>query len=570
MKTFHKIIIGAVGLAGTLSSCSDYLEVEPRNLVILEQFWNEKTDVDNCVAGCYEGLQSFDCMARMIAWGEFRSDNVVAAQKAKDDDLHMYRLLTENIDPSNVYTNWSSLYTVINRCNTVMLYAPDVQKKDPSFSESDLKAIIGEVTAIRDLCYFYLIRTFRDVPYITEAYTDDDQPMDIGSTPFNEILDKLINDLETVKGDVVTTYPTQIGAVNLYQYGRITKTAIWAMLCDMYLWKQDYTKCIEYADTIIGTKRKQAQEAQGIIYNNMTKYFDNYPLINNYISTNDLGYPYFGNAYRQTFGSFVSDEILFELYFTQNDNQLANGAVSTYYGNPDNGWYFRVSPSTYVASDVSNKTYKLFVNDKDARNYENMLSSSQIAKYVLHTHQTQVPTTGSPTSFGLGSWSKDKNHSSWILYRLTDIMLMKAEALTKQATSDTDPKLTEAYEIARVINKRSLLINPDNITPTSTYLLKMPTTDQKNAVENLVFQERQRELMFEGKRWYDLVRRSMRDGNTNYLTQQMANKGLQNSAVVNSRLQKMEAMFLPCNLEECKVNKNLWKNPSYTFDTSVK
>jgi hypothetical protein len=62
----------------------------------------------------------------------------------------------------------------------------------------------------------------------------------------------------------------------------------------------------------------------------------------------------------------------------------------------------------------------------------------------------------------------------------------------------------------------------------------------------------------------------MRDGNTNYLTQQMANKGLQNSAVVNSRLQKMEAMFLPCNLEEVKVNKNLWKNPSYTFDTSVK
>ena len=64
-----------------------------------------------------------------------------------------------------------------------------------NFSESELKADIAEVTALRSLCYFYLIRTFRDVPYSTEAFTDDDQKMDLPATNFNIIrqLEKLGN-----------------------------------------------------------------------------------------------------------------------------------------------------------------------------------------------------------------------------------------------------------------------------------------------------------------------------------------------------------------------------------------
>ena len=34
---------------------------------------------------------------------------------------------------------------------------------------------------------------------------------------------------------------------------------------------------------------------------------------------------------------------------------------------------------------------------------------------------------------------------------------------------------------------------------------------------DLVFDERRREFLFEGKRWFDLVRHTRRDGNTDYL-----------------------------------------------------
>ena len=539
-------------------SCSDFLDIEPRNLVILEQFWNEKTDVDNTVAGCYEALQSTGAVARMMAWGEFRSDNVIVGEKAEQDDLHMYKFLNANIDPSNVYTDWSPFYTVINRCNTVILYAPEVQKKDPSFSESDLRATIAEVSALRDLCYFYLIRTFKNVPYTVKAYTDDNQEMQLPAMNFDEVLNLLIEDLENVKSDAVRRYPND-GDKRFYQTGRITREAIYAMLCEMYLWKQDYQKCVDYADLIIEAKKEKAKEEEGQLYADMSKYFNGYPLIHDWTSQTD----YYGNAYTEIFGNGNSDESIFELTYMRNDNMLANGAVNAYYGYIDGSPYIRVSPSQFIGFDVENNLYKVF-SKNDARSNESMMSSKMIRKYVASGYTFKVnPSNGKVESEIIGLHAKDKNHSNWIIYRLTDVMLMKAEALVQLAEGDDDEKLQEAFELVQVVNKRSIMKDPERIS--NSDLLSFPGT--KADMENLVMKERQRELIFEGKRWYDLVRRSMRDGNNEYLSQQVDNKGLQNSAIVTGNLQAtFDAIFLPCYLEEWKVNKNLWLNPAYTYE----
>jgi len=540
-------------------SCSDFLDIEPRNLVILEQFWNEKTDVDNTVAGCYEGLQSTAALTRMMAWGEFRSDNIIVGSRAEADDLHMYKFIQANIDPSNVYTDWSPLYTVINRCNTVIHYAPTVQQKDPSFSESDLRATIAEVSALRDLCYFYLIRTFKNVPYTTQAYTDDNQEMKLPALDFEVVLDSLINDLENVKNDAVRRYPTD-GNKRYYQTGRITRDAIYAMLCEMYLWKQDYQKCIDYADLIIESKREKAKEDEGQLYADMSKYFNDYPLIRNWLTTTS-----FSNAFNEIFGEGNSSESILELTYMKNDNMLANGAVNTYYGYQDGSWYYRVIASQYLTSDVENNLFKVFRNKYDCRYYDFMFGASHIKKYVVQMSDVELDNSGKISFAYAGLYSKDKNHSNWIIYRLTDIMLLKAEALVQLAASDDDEKLQEAFEIVQVVNKRSLLKDPDRIS--SSDLLTFPAANSKTNMEEMVMMERQRELLFEGKRWFDLVRRSMRDGNNEYMSQQVANKGLQNSAIVTGNLQAtFDAIFLPCYLEEWKVNENLWQNPAYTYE----
>ena len=117
----------------------------------------------------------------------------------------------------------------------------------------------------------------------------------------------------------------------------------------------------------------------------------------------------------------------------------------------------------------------------------------------------------------------------------------------------------------QVVNRRSIMKDPDKITAND--LLKFPADNTKSNMEEMVIDERQRELLFEGKRWFDLVRRSMRDGNNTYLSQQVANKGLKNASIVQGNLESIfESIFLPCYLEEWKVNKNLWKNPAYTYE----
>ena len=176
-------VIAPMG-AGMLAGCSDFLDVEPQNVITLEQFWNEETDVKNIIAGCYSGMASYGMISRMMIWGEFRSENVIN-NGSITKDVNLERILKENIMANNGYTNWQEFYNIINRCNTVMEYAPGVAEKDPSYTQSELKADIAEVTAIRALCYFYLIRTFRDVPYSEEAFLDDSQQLALPATPFD-------------------------------------------------------------------------------------------------------------------------------------------------------------------------------------------------------------------------------------------------------------------------------------------------------------------------------------------------------------------------------------------------
>jgi hypothetical protein len=69
--------------------------------------------------------------------------------------------------------------------------------------------------------------------------------------------------------------------------------------------------------------------------------------------------------------------------------------------------------------------------------------------------------------------------------------------------------------------------------------------------------------MFEGKRYYDLVRCSMRDGNTQRLSQAMARRDITNGEFVQNFFKKVDAIFWPINNDELKVNKNLRQNPSF-------
>lgn len=565
MKKILYHIVCVAGLVGGLTSCADYLEVEPQTEILEENFWNEKADVDNIVAGCYQAMQGDAILKRMMIWGEFRSENVSpGSSNISNEDRNLEEILKENIKATNPYTFWGDFYNVINRCNLVIARAPQVAANDPSYSQSELKATIAEVTALRSLCYFYLIRAFRDVPYNNEVYVEDTQVMTLPAMPFNEVLDNLIADLEEIKGDAVKTYPKNKAN---YQTGRITQDAINAMLCEMYLWKQDYATCVHYADLVIESKKEREeerkQESSGM--NVITEdFYNGFPLISNYTGTSTTP---FGNAYESIFGEGDSKETIFELAFVKgNDNMPSNGAVNTFYGNLKVGMGY-VRPSNLITNDVEASAFKIFYKN-DCRAYE-ALDGEQIGKYVYSNIGTLVSSSGNAEGFLLtGMYPDGKNKSNWIIYRLTDIMLMKAEALVQMAavTDGSNAEVnaankelfTEAFILVNAINKRSLLQRPLKDT-----LVMSSYINSRSLMEELVLRERQCELMFEGKRWFDLVRRSQRDGNTTKLSSTATQKFSSTASLIRSKLEKMDAIYWPINRDELKVNPNLKQNPAY-------
>ena len=570
-------LLGLLGLIGlTQISCSDFLEIKPQNEIIMEQFWTEKADVEGIIAGCYSGLQSSNVVKRMMVWGEFRSENIGIGQNINNDG-ELEKVLKENIDAKNAYTKWEDFYSIINRCNTVLKYAPEVAAKDPAYTQSELSAHIAEVTALRSLCYFYLIRAFRDVPYSSVAFTDDDMKMDLPATKFDDVLDSLIVSLEGVKSMAVKRYPI---TERLYQTGRITQDAIHAMLCELYLWKQDYDNCIRYADLVIDAKKAIAEENRTenqrsgtISTNNTEERFNGFPLLSDNSGTN-----YYGEAYSMLFGSDsysrqYDQEIIFQLVFDDDprgNSMIANGAVNDFYGNVDNKIGL-VAPSDFLLDDIAKSNSRNIFADKnkyvDARMYENCNSNQKsINKFVTRTVDIDATTTSNVKVTYGSAYTGGQNSSNWIIYRLTDIMLMKAEALTMklregvdQATLDyNEPLLDQAFSLINAVNKRSVC------ETTLSDTLVRGDYQTKNLMTTLVYQERQRELMFEGKRWFDLVRISRREGSTQTLAAAALRKVTTGSTLIANKLVKMDAIYWPYNYEELKVNLNLVQNPAFS------
>jgi hypothetical protein len=591
METTYMKKVKALALAALLpmcAACSDFLEVEPQNIIPADEFWNEEGDVESVIAGCYAEMETYSFLSRAMIWGEFRSENIVAynSNEEIEEDVNLQRILTENITADNGYTSWTTFYNIINRCNILLENAPKVAESDPSYTKSELKAHLAEATAIRSLCYFYLIRTFRDVPYSEEPFIDDDQTLDLPATPFETILQNLIASLENVKEDAVTRFQASSNSSYDYNKNRMTKWFIYSLLSELYLWQNDYDNCIRYADLVINRKIEEAKELDDT---EDYSAFNNFPLIKTRYSQ---FLPVFGNAYSEIFVEGNSQESIFELCFTKTGNatsSLSNGPVSSFYGNADRAPY--VKASDYVSKDVTASDRQVFASVYDGRAYENLRFSGSgdplsINKYTTRTELElgdpastnyfyNTTDAGSAFSWGLPTWGSQYttagaaanygsyNKSNFIIYRLTDIMLLKAEALSQkmsgaeEMTAADSSYLEQAFVLVSAVNKRSLYVTNYKDT------LVMNNFASKSLITNLVYDERERELMFEGKRFFDLVRRSRRDGNTNYLRTKVPNKSASSATIIQNSFTKMDRIYWPYNLEELKVNKNLVQNSAF-------
>lgn len=543
----------------TLSGCSDYLDVLPLNEVVLENYWTKKDDVTSVLNGCYESLTSEGSLERMGIWGELRSENLV--QGGNLDNKYV-EILKENILPTNDLTKWEDFYRTINRCNILLNYADGVQKLDPNYTEAQMRANKAEATFIRDLCYFYLIRTFRDVPMVFEPSIDDTQEYKVPATPMMKALEMLSDDLEKVKDDAVLRYVDDSEMTNskasILAYencAKVTRVAIYTLLADIYLWRGEYDKAISCCDYVINFKKNQYRERVARIgqMNDMFL-FNGIPMIRESIANSKTC----GNAYTEIFdrasGGF-SFESIFELGYKE--GSVKNNYIYNFYlGRNSIGGF--AAPEDYY-QNVTSGTNDYFAKN-DCRVYENIIEDGGkyiIGKYTNYSVKLENDNVTDFKSLKYDPVQISDNYHNWIIYRLSDVMLIKAEACIMK----NDPDFQTAFSLINSINKRARNYT-ENVKSDS--LAFSAYSSSKEEMEKLLLLERKREFMFEGKRWFDLVRKSLRDGNTNYLANEATKKQKENAVAIKIQFADINTIFWPYNRDELKKNTLIKQNSAYS------
>jgi hypothetical protein len=74
--------------------------------------------------------------------------------------------------------------------------------------------------------------------------------------------------------------------------------------------------------------------------------------------------------------------------------------------------------------------------------------------------------------------------------------------------------------------------------------------------------------MFEGKRWFDLVRKARREG-TNGSMLDLAKRKYNKPEAVKSKWIKPDMLYLPIHEDELKVNPKLVQNPEYETEKTI-
>ncbi len=535
-----QIVLMSSVMALSFNSCGDWLEILPEGETLLEDYWQNASDVQGVVASCYRSMLEPACIARMILWGEVRSDNINPGSKVTTDQKY---LLEANILPTNVYCDWSTLYTVINYCNTVLHFAPQVQDVDKNYSPRQMNAHRAEAQAIRALCYFYLVRAFRDVPFNTEPTIDDDKEFDLPATPGSIILDYMIADLKEAKQNAQSSY-TGSNAL-AHNKGRFNRQSIRALLADIYLWKGMYKECLDECNEFLDYNASLSRTSRNSGYSLVDPDF----------------------FFDEVFSRGNSSESIFELQF-ESGTELSNSSISSFYGNSKDAGQLSASASAI-------RSWAFPMEDDDIRS--NLFIGS--VRDELYNEITKY-SCSSCIDNGLGGYTfsyRTKSDCNWIVYRLSDIYLIRAEALVELAkgkeTQDVQVWEKLLRESISMVNKTWFRSHPTNRLSDT---LSFDEYGSYYSVRDLVFMERQREFLFEGKRWFDLVRKAEHDNDPTSVWETVDHKydsRFYNTTenLMKSKYSSMDALYLPVSEDEILANDSIQQNPFYrTNETSSK
>ena len=494
--SFITLIINVV----LLSSCEDFFTPNPTTGVQEEDFGHNREDLNAGALGIYAALS--EEVHKFLLWGSARADLVTVGEEGKD--TYVTEFVNNSVTDLNPYTNYAGLYKAIARCNQQLENVAKVAKIDFSLNDDDVNAYYGEVYYLRALCYFYLVRTFKECPLILDNLSEDIthitpegdtihlKTLDLTAEELRQIalkpaaeqeLWKQINsDLKKAMGMLrMDFFWNGVNISDNERFGRANLPMAYALACDLALWMKEYLKASTFADLVI---RNTAYSVTG--------------------STT------WGNTFTQSISKgHVVTLLGYNFSQSHNTNKLQE------FTSP-----YKADGGAYLLKPVRDIVNTLFMDDRDIRinyTYKRINRQDIIWKYIGLDDKEAM---------------RDPYESiaSWHIYRTADIYLLKGFSENRQGNS-----------IGAIINLNSVRKNRG----LAEYKEDEIDLSMEN-IENLLLEERARELAFEGKRWYDLLLVSKVFGRTDLLPSIVSKKYPKEKIdAMYTHLQNQDNWYLP-------------------------
>lgn len=467
-----------VGMLAMFASCHKILNQEPKNSTYDNVYWHSVSDCNSALSGAYSLLRSSltyknncyymygDAVAQAYFTIQYNGDGLEPIQGGD---------FTGNYNVTSL-GNWSRFYVTVAMCNTIIHKVPAISDDLLAAGTTDPQTfknkIVGQALFIRAYTYFMLTRVWGDVPVDTSYYENPINAPQLARSPKKDVMQLVESDCHEAMNLLKWSYDdADEKAVTA------NKGSVYALLADLYLWRA--TMLDVSTDVPIASDVQKADTTLDAILNS-----------GQYSFTDTASYT------KMFIGH--STESIFEINMSESDKEGSSAAIGLDF-----------LPTQYLATASSNprcyvvKNYLAdhfgfggnWVWDEGAGQWVWMpdYDSTDVRFRDIFTNVTQdhpVCLKYSNVVYRSANNTSPYLSNNMILYRLSDIQLLKAE------TSIYKGDLATAIRIINDMRDRRGS-NPDN---------RVDASASKSDVLYEYMLERGKELYLEGHIFWDLLR----------------------------------------------------------------
>jgi len=445
-----------------VSSCEKELDLSAPSELTASGFWDTEEGAMTAHTGMYANLRSQ--AGNLWLLGEIRSD--VWGGRTFESASNV-SLIESNITASTApFGGWAGLYTNIHRINDFLANVPAID----FVSETTKNHIMGQAYGLRALYYYTLLKTWGDVPIILEPLTTvDPTALSRGRSSQNEVMALIKSDLEASLNAFGTDG-------SFFQNSRIfwSKAATLALKGDVYIWSGNV---LGGGTADFNAAKSALQEIAGLGVSLESNFSDLWGPANEGNSEFIFAIQYKRDEASNIFNSMTGRST--EIHPQYDDKGVPmNGFViggANRYGQ---------SEKTILLLDDNADSRKdatfirLYVDDNGGAGYPNYVESAYFGS-VFNKFLGQV--SGSVRIF----------ENDVPFYRYADVLLLLAE-VKNLLGEDPTTEINQVRQRAFGANYDAALhgfVNGSQV-------------DNANAILN----ERYKEFIGEGKRWWDLRR----------------------------------------------------------------